>query len=108
MLRSCELNPVQPRRTSPRSLRAVSPIGAHATALAMATLVGACSKLTVENYDRLQAGMTLSEVRQLLGDPASCDEVVGLRKCIWGDERRQITVSFAADRLLLRSASGIK
>ncbi len=71
-------------------------------------LVAACSKMTVENYDRLKVGMTFSEVKQLLGDPAKCDEVFGVRSCEWGDASRQIKINFAGDRLVLHSATGLK
>lgn len=76
--------------------------------IAALALVAACSKLTVGNYDRLKVGMTYAEVKQILGDPAKCDEVVGVRNCVWGDDARNVKASFAADRVLLLSATGIK
>jgi hypothetical protein len=80
---------------------------ARIAAISTLALFAACSKLTVENYDQLKTGMPFAEVSKLLGKPARCDEALGLRHCIWGDETRQITASFAADRLVLRTASGI-
>jgi hypothetical protein len=71
-------------------------------------LVAACSKATVENYDRVKAGMTFAEVKQLLGEPTSCDEAVGLRKCVWGDDARHVMVSFAADRVVVYAGKGLK
>ena len=71
-------------------------------------LVAGCSKLTLENYDRIKVGMSYAEVKQILGDPAKCDEVLGVRNCLWGDDARQITVSFAADRVAVHSAKGLK
>lgn len=71
-------------------------------------LLAACSKLTVENYDKLQAGMTFAEVERLLGEPAKCDEAIGVRHCVWGDDKRNIAVSFAGGRLIVRSATAIK
>jgi hypothetical protein len=76
--------------------------------IAALLLVAACSKLTVENYDRLKAGLTFAEVKQLLGEPTRCDEAVGLRKCVWGDDARHITVSFAADRVVVFAGKGLK
>jgi hypothetical protein len=52
--------------------------------------------------------MTFAEVKQIIGDPAKCDEVVGVRNCVWGDDRRNVKVSFAADRVVLLSATGLK
>ncbi len=71
-------------------------------------LLAACSKVTMENYDRLKVGMTFSEVKQLLGDPAKCDEVIGVRSCEWGEASRQIKINFVGDRLVLHSATGLK
>jgi hypothetical protein len=76
--------------------------------IAALVLLAACSKITVENYDRLKAGMTFAEVKQLLGEPAKCDEAVGLRKCVWGDDARHITVSFVGDRVAVFAGKGIK
>lgn len=76
--------------------------------IAALALLAACSKLTLDNYDRLKTGMTFAEVRQIIGDPAQCDEVVGVRNCVWGDDRRSVKVSFAADRVALLSATGLK
>jgi SmpA / OmlA family len=77
-------------------------------AVAALVLVSGCSKLTVENYDRLKVGMTFAEVTQILGSPSKCDDTVGLRRCTWGHEQRRIAASFAADRLVLRTATGIE
>jgi hypothetical protein len=78
-------------------------------ALIAALALGAgCSKLTLENYDRIKIGMSYAEVKQILGEPAKCDEVVGVRNCIWGDDARQVTVSLAADRVMVHTAKGLK
>lgn len=76
--------------------------------IAALAFVAACSKLTIENYDRIKAGMTFAEVKQIVGDPAKCDELVGVRHCIWGDDARNVKVSFAADRVVLFSATGLR
>lgn len=71
-------------------------------------MVSGCSKVNIENYDRLKVGMSYPEVKQLLGEPTKCDETIGIRTCEWGDSTSQITVSLAADRVVLFSAKGIK
>jgi len=75
---------------------------------AVLTLAAGCSKLTLENYDRIKVGMSFAEVKQILGDPVKCDEVVGVRSCVWGDGARQVNVSLAADRVVVHSAKGLK
>jgi hypothetical protein len=80
------------------------------------TLIGAamllvllgCSKLTLENYNKIEPGMSFDEVTQLIGQPEKCDDVMGLRNCSWGDEKRSINVTFAADKALLFSSSNLK
>lgn len=71
-------------------------------------VVVACSRLTMENYKKIKAGMSYDEVVNVLGKPDKCDDVIGMRKCIWGDEKKSITVSFVGDKALLFSAENIR
>jgi hypothetical protein len=78
--------------------------------LAMGLLLAllGCSRLTLENYNKIEPGMSFDEVTRLIGQPAKCDDVMGLRSCTWGDEKRSISVTFAADKVLLFSSSNLK
>jgi hypothetical protein len=67
-----------------------------------------CSKLTLENYDKIAAGMTYEEVTQLIGSPDQCDDVLGVRNCGWGDEKRSVNVSFLGGKVILFSSSNLK
>jgi hypothetical protein len=67
-----------------------------------------CSKLTLENYSKIEVGMSYDEVTRLIGAPDKCDDVMGLRSCTWGDEKRSVSVSFAAGKVLLFSSSNLK
>lgn len=72
-------------------------------------LLAACgSQLNLENYNKLKVGQSYDEVRQVIGDPARCDEMLGVRTCLWGDEQRGISVNFVAGRVMLLSARNIK
>lgn len=71
-------------------------------------LLAACGKLSVENYDKLKVGMPYTEVKQLLGAPKSCSDVLGVKSCTWGDEKRSITVNFIADQVVIFSAENIR
>ena len=66
-----------------------------------------CSKLTMENYGKLSVGMPYDQVIQLLGKPDKCVDVMTIRKCSWASGKRSITVSFAANQVLLFSASNL-
>lgn len=69
----------------------------------------ACSKqMSLESYNKLQLGQTVDEVNTLVGPPARCDEVLGVRSCVWGDEQHGINVSFVAGKVILMSAKGLK
>lgn len=71
-------------------------------------LAACASKVSLENYNKLSVGQSFEEVRQILGDPARCDEALGMRACVWGDEQRGISVNFAAGKVLLHSARNLK
>lgn len=75
-------------------------------ALALLTL-SACSKVTPDNYAKLEAGMTRDEVHQLLGQP---DNVSGsgvgkltLTTETWEGSKHVVRVTFAGDKVTLKS-----
>ena len=66
-----------------------------------------CSKLTKENYDKLDIGMDYKEVVEILGDADKCDGALGVTDCTWGDEKKNINVKFVKDKVVLVSAKGL-
>ena len=69
----------------------------------------ACSsKVNLENYGKLRTGQSYEDVTKIRGDPARCDEVLGIRTCVWGDEQRGISVNFVAGQVMLLSAKNLK
>ncbi|MFZ4537312.1 hypothetical protein [Propionivibrio sp.] len=77
--------------------------------MASGFLLSACgSQLSIENYNKLQTGQAYEEVRQIIGEPTRCDEMLGVRSCTWGDEKRAINVSFVGGKVLLMSATNLK
>ncbi|MDO9320235.1 MAG: hypothetical protein Q7U01_01215 [Pseudomonas sp.] len=76
--------------------------------LSMILLLGACSKVSEENYAKLSAGMDKAEVQALLGAPTECAGALGMSSCTWGDEKSSISVQFASDKVLLFSGQGLK
>ncbi len=77
------------------------------TSAILLVLLG-CSKLTLENYNKITVGMEYDEVTQLIGKPESCNDVMGIRNCIWGNEKRSANISFAGDKVLLFSSNNLK
>ena len=76
--------------------------------LAVALLLAACSKLNEENYSKLKVGMPYHEVRDILGEPARCDDALGLRNCRWGDDARWIRVGFVGERVAVTAGSNLR
>ncbi len=76
--------------------------------LAGLVLTACGSKVSLENYGKLRTGQSYDEVKQILGDPARCDEALGIRTCVWGDEQRGISVNFVAGQVMLLSAKNLK
>ncbi len=76
--------------------------------LAGLVLVAAgCSKLTPENYAKVKVGMAYEEVTAVLGGPDSCSDTAGFKSCRWGDEKRNVTVRFAGEKVLLHTAENL-
>lgn len=77
------------------------------TTCLMLVLLG-CGKLTLDNYNKITMGMTYDEVVQLIGKPDNCDELMGVRSCLWGDEECSVTVNFVSGKVLLFSSHNLK
>jgi hypothetical protein len=75
--------------------------------VAMVLFGAGCSKLTKQNYDKLKVGMEFSEVTGILGSAASCDGAMAFKNCTWGDEQKNITVKFVADKIVFMACKGI-
>ena len=76
-------------------------------ALLATLLLAGCSRVTLENYQKLEAGMTHEQVYALLGKP---DQVSGggvgnmsFSNETWSGGGRQIRLTFGGDKLLLKT-----
>lgn len=67
-----------------------------------------CSPLTLDNYNKITMGMTYDDVTRLIGAPEHCDDVMGIRSCQWGDEKRGVNVNFVAGQVLLFSSHNLQ
>lgn len=76
--------------------------------VALAALVAGCSKLTVENVEKLKVGMPFDDVVDIVGKPVSCDEAIGLRNCTWGDDHRSLQATFAAGKLVVTTSRNLR
>ena len=71
-------------------------------------LIAGCGKLTMENYNRLKMGMSYDEVVRVIGSPDRCNEVMRVRNCEWGNEKKSISVTFAGDKALIFTCNGLR
>lgn len=72
-------------------------------------LLAACgSQISIENYNKLKSGQSYDEVKAILGEPTRCDEMLGVRSCLWGEEQRGINVNFLGGQVVLMSAHNLK
>ncbi|SPD72336.1 conserved hypothetical protein [uncultured Desulfobacterium sp.] len=66
-----------------------------------------CSKLTRENYDKLEMGMDYKKVVEILGEADQCDGALGMKNCTWGTDTKCINVKFVNDKVILFSGKGL-
>lgn len=76
-------------------------------ALALLIFTG-CTKVSKENYDKIQVGMSYTQVTDLLGKATNCDAMAGVSDCTWGDEKHYIKVKLVADKVMFIHSVGIE
>jgi hypothetical protein len=76
--------------------------------LVLICMVFGCSKLTADNYAKIQTGMAYSEVVRILGKPDSSSEALFVKNCVWGNEQQNITVNFVAEKVLLSTSRNVR
>ena len=80
----------------------------HFTLIAALLLLTACSKLTMENYQKVKVGMKYDEVVELIGPPKECNEDLGTRRCVWGDEEgKHVKINFIGEAAVMFSHKGL-
>ena len=74
-----------------------------------------CSKVSQSNYDKIENGMTVSQVEAILGKGkeessvgGAIGNLAGSAKVItWGDDKKSITVTFVNDKVTLKAQKGL-
>jgi hypothetical protein len=79
----------------------------RALLLSLLLLLAACSRVTQENFARIQDGMTEQEVAAILGSPteSSSGSVLGISgtSSTWSSGEATITIRFVNGKVALRS-----
>ncbi|NLX21354.1 MAG: outer membrane protein assembly factor BamE [Phycisphaerae bacterium] len=73
-----------------------------------------CSKVTSDNYDKIETGMTVTQVEQILGKGAeetggavAIGNLSGSAKTVtWVSGEKTITVTFANDKVVMKAKKG--
>ena len=70
-------------------------------------MIFGCSKMTRENYDKIELGMDYADVVSIIGEPDACDEALGAKQCTWGNESKHIIVKFIGNKVVMPSMKGL-
>jgi hypothetical protein len=77
------------------------------TSVLAAVLLAACTRITQENFSRIERGMTEQEVISILGSPteSSSVDVLGISGTAarWAGNNAEITVRFVGGKVALKS-----
>ena len=74
-----------------------------------ALALSACSKLTKENYDKLEMGMSQEEVEAVIGSADNCGKTMGTLACTWGDENaKHVKIVFMGDKAITFNYEGLE
>ncbi|MCP4060045.1 MAG: DUF3862 domain-containing protein [Pseudoalteromonas sp.] len=69
--------------------------------------LAACSKVSLENYEKIEVGMDKAEVEAILGTADNCEEKTLHTNCVWGDESKNIEITLVSDKVTIYSKHGI-
>ncbi|KPZ53546.1 MULTISPECIES: hypothetical protein [Pseudoalteromonas] len=69
--------------------------------------LAACSKVSLENYEKIEVGMDRAEVEAILGSADNCVEKTLHTNCVWGDESKNIEITLVSDKVTIYSKHGI-
>ncbi|HAG41719.1 MULTISPECIES: DUF3862 domain-containing protein [unclassified Pseudoalteromonas] len=69
--------------------------------------LAACSKVSLENYEKIEVGMDKAEVEAILGTADNCVEKTLHTNCVWGDESKNIEITLVSDKVTIYSKHGI-
>lgn len=81
-----------------------------AAALVLAAVLAGCTRVTQENFDRIEVGMRETEVHAILGPPDDSANAALLRvKAVnsrWVSRDATITIQFVNERVRVKSMTG--
>jgi len=66
-----------------------------------------CSKVSIENYEKIEIGMNKTEDEAILGAADNCVEKTLHTNCTWGNESKNIEITLVSDKVSLYSKNGL-
>lgn len=73
------------------------------------TLILACSKLTQNNFEKIQTNMTMKEVIAIIGEPTSSESIniagISGTSAVWKNKDAEIDIQFLNDRVAVKAFS---
>lgn len=79
--------------------------------VSLCLLLMACSKVSIENYQKIKIGMTMHDVTQILGKPTHADslDLAGISgtTAIWSDDKIEITIQFFSDKVVIKNLTAL-
>ena len=76
--------------------------------LCACVLLAACSRVDTAHYERLAIGQSTDEVKAILGSPGECTDILGGKRCQWGNNKKWIKVTFVGESVLFFNAKGLE
>jgi hypothetical protein len=76
--------------------------------IAMVLGLTACSKVNLENYNKIKVGMDKAEVEQILGSADKCEEKTLHTACVWGNDSKNIEINFVTNKVTIYSKKGLE
>ncbi|NMR23968.1 DUF3862 domain-containing protein [Pseudoalteromonas sp. NEC-BIFX-2020_015] len=70
--------------------------------------LSACSKINLENYEKIEIGMSKTDVEAILGAAEKCVEKTLHTNCTWGGGDKKIEITLVSDRVSLYSKTGLE
>lgn len=75
--------------------------------LACGLAIAGCSKVTADNYAKIEAGMTHDQVQAILGKPDSVSGSslgsLAMSTEIWNGRSQDISITYAGDKLVMKN-----
>ncbi len=69
-------------------------------------LIIGCSKITQENFDKVQPNMSMQEVINILGEPTSSDSIniagISGTSAVWQNKNAEINIQFLNNKVTIK------